>query len=50
MDDVRDHAKKYSPKKKDEKNDKKNFLAINRMRLMLLEDNRKQKQREIIEE
>jgi hypothetical protein len=47
MDDVRDHAKKYSPKKKD---DKKNFLAINRVRLMLLEDNRKQKQREMIEE
>ena len=41
------HAQKYSPKKKD---DKKNFLAINRMRLMLLEDNKKQKQREIIEE
>ena len=47
MDDVRDHAKKYSPKKKE---GKKNFLAINRVRLMLIEDNKKKKEREIIEE
>ena len=34
MDEVNAHTKKYSPKKNE---DKKNFLAINRVRLMLLE-------------
>jgi len=46
MDEVRSHNKNF-PLKKD---DKKNFLAINRMRLMILEENRKEKQREMIEE
>ena len=46
MDDVRAHQREHSPPKKD----KKNFLAINRMRLMVLEDDRKEKQRSIIEE
>jgi len=45
MDEVNDHAKKY-PLRKD---DRKNFLAINRMRLMLLEDEKKEKQRKMIE-
>jgi hypothetical protein len=40
MDDVRAHGKKHSPNKKE---DKKNFLSINRMRLMLLEDKKKQR-------
>lgn len=33
-DEVEAHKQKYSPKKSDSK---KNFLAINRMRLMILE-------------
>lgn len=49
MDEVRDHLKKH-PLKKEEKSSKKNFLAINRVRLSVLEDFRKEKQRNMIEE
>jgi hypothetical protein len=48
MDDVRAHLHKY-PAKKDDKG-KKNFLAINKVRLAVLEDTRKEKQRQMIEE
>jgi hypothetical protein len=48
MDEVKAHLHKY-PQKKEDKN-KKNFLAINRVRLAVLEDARKEKQRLLIEE
>lgn len=48
MDDVRAHLHKYPAKKEDK--GKKNFLAINRVRLAVLEDTRKEKQRQLIEE
>jgi preprotein translocase subunit Sec63 len=47
-DQVKDHLRKH-PKQSD-KGGKKNFLAINRVRLAVLEDGRKEKQRIIIEE
>lgn len=46
MDEVRAHQHKHP--QKNEKG-KKNFLAINRVRLAVLEDAKKQKQRQIIE-
>ena len=46
MDEVRAHQTKHAQKSD---KGKKNFLAINRVRLAVLEDVRKEKQRQIIE-
>ena len=47
---LRDHVEVHSKKSSSKRKENKNFLAINRMRVALLEEERKDKEKQMIED